>query len=85
MGVGMFDTRGRVDPFSPDSPIKAAIVQFPSDTFFVLRVIQLLRGMSAGTGVEFSSTQQWLPWAEEALSGQPALVVHRPEGRFCGI
>lgn len=49
MAYGMFDTRGRVDPFSPDSPIKkTAIERFPPDLFFVLRVVQLLRGIAQG-------------------------------------
>lgn len=39
----------QVDPFSPDSPIKSAgIVSFPPDLFFVLRVVQLLRGLASG-------------------------------------
>lgn len=36
--------RGRIDPFAADSPLKMITVeQFPSDFFFVLRVVQLLR------------------------------------------
>jgi len=38
---GMFDTLGTVNPFDPESPIKRmAIQKFPSDMFFVLRVVQ---------------------------------------------
>jgi hypothetical protein len=49
MARGMFDTRGRVDPFDKASPIKqCAITRFPPDLFFVLRVVQLLRGMANG-------------------------------------
>lgn len=34
----------RVDPFAKDSPLKAMpVLAFPSDFFFVLRVLQLLR------------------------------------------
>ena len=64
---GMFDTRGRINPFDPDSPIKkAGIEKFPKDMFFVLRVVQLLRGLANGMGiVDFSSSQQWKPFAEE--------------------
>lgn len=43
IAYGMFDTRGRIDPFSPDSPLKLIRVeQFPADFFFVLRVVQVL-------------------------------------------
>jgi hypothetical protein len=39
----------QVDPFDQNSPIKqAAIEKFPPDMFFVLRVVQLLRGMANG-------------------------------------
>ena len=52
MAVNMFDTRGRVDPFAEDSPLKqSAITSFPSDLFFVLRVVQLIRGMKQGMEV----------------------------------
>lgn len=69
MGVGMFDTSGKVDPFDRNSPIKqSAISKFPPDMFFVLRVVQLLRGMSNAMGIsDFSSAQQWGPLARQAL------------------
>jgi hypothetical protein len=41
----------QVDPFDKNSPIKqAAVEKFPPDMFFVLRVVQLLRGMANGEG-----------------------------------
>lgn len=69
MAVGMFDTSGRVDPFDPESPIKKmGVSTFPPDMFFVLRVVQLLRGLGDGMGVAgFSSARQWRPFAEDAL------------------
>ncbi len=58
-----------VDPFSPDSPIKALPIEhFPPDVFFVLRVMQLLRGLAGGMGVrDFSAARQWAPLARAAL------------------
>lgn len=50
-----------MDPFDPDSPIKALPVdKFPSDMFFVLRVVQLLRGLANAMDpdLEFSSASQ---------------------------
>ncbi|GAB4821653.1 hypothetical protein N2152v2_008699 [Parachlorella kessleri] len=69
MAYGMFDTRGKVDPFDPESPIKQmAISRFPPDMFFVLRVTQLLRGLAQGMGVSgFSTAEQWAPFAKQAL------------------
>ncbi|KAI8476233.1 MAG: ABC1/COQ8 ser/thr kinase [Monoraphidium minutum] len=70
VAYGMFDTRGTVDPFDPSSPIKRAAIQyFPPDMFFVLRVVQLLRGIANGMGVtDFSSASQWAPFARDALA-----------------
>eukprot|EP00775_Hariotina_reticulata_P010212 gene10212-10373_t len=70
MAYGMFDTRGKVDPFDQNSPIKqAAIEKFPPDMFFVLRVVQLLRGMANGMGIDdFSTADQWAPLARQAIN-----------------
>eukprot|EP00879_Flechtneria_rotunda_P019841 GHRR01020855.1.p1 GENE.GHRR01020855.1~~GHRR01020855.1.p1 ORF type:complete len:296 (+),score=106.59 GHRR01020855.1:572-1459(+) len=70
MAYGMFDTRGRVNPFDPNCPIKQASVEnFPPDMFFVLRVVQLLRGMANGMGIDdFSTAEQWAPLARKALA-----------------
>ena len=59
----------RVDPFDPDSPLKKMGVEhFPSDMFFVLRVVQLLRGLSTHMGVHnFSTAHQWRPYADATL------------------
>lgn len=59
----------RLDVWSPDSPLKqTAISTFPKDLFFVLRVCQLLRGLSNGMGLtEFSTAKQWQSWARQAL------------------
>ncbi|WIA37974.1 hypothetical protein OEZ86_001350 [Tetradesmus obliquus] len=69
MAYGMFDTRGKVDPFDKNSPIKqAAVEHFPPDMFFVLRVVQLLRGMANGMGIDdFSTADQWAPLARQAI------------------
>ena len=64
----------RVDPFDPDSPIKALPVdKFPSDMFFVLRVVQLLRGLANAMDpdLEFSSASQ-VPLTQDALERCPA-------------
>ena len=62
-GVHLFDTRGALpDPLSPDSPLRSnAITTFPRDMFFVMRVVQLLRGLKAHMEVPdgFSSAEQW--------------------------
>lgn len=53
-----------MDPFDPASPIKQLeITHFPPDMFFVLRTVQLLRGLATGMGVrDFSTAEQWCPF-----------------------
>jgi len=69
MARDMFDTTGRVDPFSDDSPIKSSAIEtFPKDLFFVLRTTQLLRGLANGMDIDdFSCVDQWVPYAKTAL------------------
>jgi hypothetical protein len=79
MAYGMFDTRGKVDPFDKNSPIKqCAITRFPPDLFFVLRVVQLLRGMANGMGIDdFSSAAQWAPLARRAVRREERAEARR--------
>ena len=60
----------RVDPFSPDSPIKKlGIKHFPPEVFFVLRTIQMLRGLAMGMKQpEFSTAKRWKHLAKKAVS-----------------
>ncbi|KAK9826706.1 hypothetical protein WJX74_011071 [Apatococcus lobatus] len=79
MAYGMFDTRGRVDPFDANSPLKKiAVESFNRDMFFVLRVIQLLRGLATNMGVEdFSTAHHWRPLAEYTLGMRASLPAPR--------
>lgn len=70
MAIGMFDTKGRVTPFEEDSILKSApITNFPSELFFVLRVVQLIRGIKQGMDInpEFSCAKKWRKYAQKAL------------------
>eukprot|EP00898_Chlorokybus_atmophyticus_P001086 jgi/Chlat1/1979/Chrsp158S02284 len=70
MVCNMFDTKGQhVDPFDKKGPLQQnAVKKFPQDLFFVLRVTQLLRGLSTGMGIDWSSAAAWKPIAEKALA-----------------
>eukprot|EP00243_Klebsormidium_subtile_P010137 TRINITY_DN5332_c0_g2_i1.p1 TRINITY_DN5332_c0_g2~~TRINITY_DN5332_c0_g2_i1.p1 ORF type:complete len:140 (-),score=29.51 TRINITY_DN5332_c0_g2_i1:313-687(-) len=75
----MFDTRMPKDreslnPFTDESEIqKNPVTEFPKDLFFVLRTVQLLRGLTMGMGIDWSVAEAWKPLAEEALAevGEP--------------
>lgn len=70
---GLFDTLvppgvTELQPFSEDSIIKKISVEsFPEELFCVFRTVLLLRGLSIGLGINYSSAKQWRPIAEEAL------------------
>ncbi|CAM9179386.1 unnamed protein product, partial [Choristocarpus tenellus] len=68
----MFDTRQvpglEMNPLSPKSTLQTnAVKGFPSDLFFVLRTVQMLRGLASGMGVPFSVAEEWLPHTEKLL------------------
>jgi len=76
----MFDSRGRVQPFAPDSTIKRLrTVTFPASLFFVLRTVQMLRGLATAAGVEVSVASLWAPRAARVL-GRPL-----PAGSGSGV
>lgn len=70
---GLFDTLvppgvTELQPFSEDSILKKISVEsFPEELFCVFRTVLLLRGLSIGLGINYSSAKQWRPIAEEAL------------------
>ncbi|PSC70875.1 putative aarF domain-containing kinase 1 [Micractinium conductrix] len=86
LAYGMFDTRGKADPFDPESPIKKmGIKTFPPDMFFVLRVVQLLRGLATGMKVsEFSSAKQWGPYARQAVKQLQGVPLPTQPGALDG-
>ena len=90
--IGMFDTTGKVDPFSEDSPIKKApITDFPKQFFLVLRVVQLFRGLATRMGIEFALADQWAPFAQAALAKHSAeesegdALPEAKHGRYYGM
>jgi aarF domain-containing kinase len=73
MAVAMFDTRYfpkfSIDPFSANSALKRnSIISMPSDLFFILRTVQLLRGITTAFQLkDFSLADEWLPYAKMVL------------------
>ncbi|KAH7302577.1 hypothetical protein KP509_23G078000 [Ceratopteris richardii] len=74
MASNLFDTklppgRTRAGPFGEDALLqKVQVKNFPKDLFFVLRTIQILRGLSVGMEVPLSCVENWKNIAKEALS-----------------
>ncbi|CAI7805968.1 unnamed protein product [Closterium sp. NIES-53] len=56
------------NPFASESTLKRnGIEKFPEDLFFVVRTMQLLRGLAMGMGLNESLAEQWRPIAQQAL------------------
>lgn len=69
----MFDTAEVAgvssNPFADDSALKSATVEsFPPDLFFLLRTIQIFKGICSATdNDDFSLAREWEPLARRAL------------------
>ncbi len=71
--IHLLTNQMQVDPFDPDSPIKKnSIEYFPPDMFFVLRVVQLLRGISQGDSVRGWRNTTPNPHSIASKTTQPA-------------
>jgi len=58
-----------MNPFSPNNALKAnAVTALPSDLYFVVRTVQLLRGIAFAFDVDFSLADSWRPYARRVLS-----------------
>jgi len=78
--VRMLDSRGRVQPFAPDSTIKRLRTKtFPASLFFVLRTVQMRRGLATAAGVEVSVSSLWAARAAAVLGRPP------PAGTGSGV
>lgn len=80
IAVTMLDTRlvpGYViDPFNPANGLKKnAVSKLPSDLYFVVRTVQLLRGISSAFNLDFSVSDAWAPYAARTLKRHPELVA----------
>ena len=66
----MFDSRGRVQPFAPDSTLKMLSTKsFPPDLFFLLRTVQMLRGIATAAGCDdVSVAVRWKARARAAVA-----------------
>jgi ABC1 atypical kinase-like domain len=73
----MFDTAEyegvSSNPFSDESALRSATVtELPKELFFLLRTMQIMRGICAATGnSDFSLAKSWAPLARSALQSSP--------------
>jgi predicted unusual protein kinase regulating ubiquinone biosynthesis (AarF/ABC1/UbiB family) len=73
IAVTMLDTRNVpgfvIDPFNPMNALKKnSVKKMPSDLYFVVRTVQLLRGIAFAFGLDYSLAKAWAPYAERTLA-----------------
>ena len=63
-----------IDPFNPKNALKNnAVSKMPSDLYFVVRTIQLMRGIAYAFNVDYSLSDSWAPYASTILTKYPKL------------
>lgn len=73
LAITLFDTKQDpkyiMSPFNQDAMIKKnPILSIPPDLFFVVRTVQILRGLTYSLGIsDFSLAEKWEPFARKAL------------------
>lgn len=58
-----------IDPFNPGSTLKInSVVKMPPDLYFLIRTVQLMRGIAFGFEIDFSLAESWAPYARRYLN-----------------
>lgn len=53
--------------FHPPPPLPSSCYQMPSDLYFVVRTVQLLRGIAHAFDLDYSLADRWAPYAKRAV------------------
>ena len=58
-----------IDPFSKNNSLgKNTVASMPSDFYFVVRTVQLIRGIAHAFGLDYSLANTWGPYARKAIT-----------------
>lgn len=72
IAVTMLDTRHVpgyvIDPFNPQNALKTnAVSEMPADLYFIVRTVQLFRGICFAFDLDFSLASAWAPYAKKVI------------------
>ena len=72
IAITMLDTKRVagyiIDPFNPRNSLKTnSVTKMPSDLYFVVRTVQLLRGIAHAFDLDYSLADKWAPYARRAV------------------
>ena len=75
LALTMLDT-GRsqynADPFDPNNSLKSqTVTKLPSDLYFLVRTVQLMRGIAFAFDLDYSLADKWAPYAKEVIKSSP--------------
>lgn len=72
LAISMLDTKNIpgyvVDPFDDNNALKTnSVTKLPPDLYFVVRTVQLFRGICYGFDLDYSLATVWTPYAKQAI------------------
>ena len=71
-----------MDPFSDDNMLKSnPVTNMPPDIYFVVRTVQLFRGIACGFDIDFSVAAAWAPYARKVISESSSAMQPVPVSR----
>ena len=57
-----------IDPFDPRNSLKTnSVTKMPSELYFIVRTVQLMRGICFAFGLDYSLAEKWAPMARATL------------------
>jgi len=57
-----------INPFSPNCALREnSVTSLPPDIYFVMRTVQLMRGITFAFNIDYSLAQAWSPYARRLL------------------
>ena len=66
-----------MNPFSANNALKTnAVTSLPPDLYFLVRTVQLIRGIAFAFDVDYSLSKEWAPYARETIAcTRPSLLL----------
>lgn len=65
-----------MNPFSADNALRRnAVTHLPSDLYFLVRTVQLMRGIAFAFDLDYSLAHTWAPYAKQLLTSPPLTEV----------
>ena len=68
LDTGRSGSQYNPDPFDPNNSLKKqTVTKLPSDLYFLVRTVQLMRGIAYAFDLDYSLADKWAPYAKEVI------------------